>query len=374
MSELALAKTTDVLQRGIDAGLHAGAQASVITHDGRAAHVAVGRNVDGQPMTTDLLMPWMCAARPVLALALCGLLHGIDGWPEQKVGTYLPEYASGGKEQVTIRHLLTHTTGVEFDPVAGIFRLPWAEGVRRACNVPADQRMRPGADAAYQGGSYWYVVGELITRLSGERLSTYLNKQVLRPLALSRTWIGMSAQEYAQNRSLLGGVTRPEAGLMTEVPAGEELFCTGQGPLAPRGPVRDLALFYHRLLRPETLEDLIPPRVLADVCVPARAGLADRTWADGGKIVDWNLLAMIESRKYGRKNQVFGRRTSDSAFGHSGELGVVGMCDPQAGVAAAFAVNSVAAPVPQYLRIQSICTAIMDDVMPRGSHRGSAAQ
>jgi CubicO group peptidase (beta-lactamase class C family) len=359
MPEISLDRTMAVLQRGIDGGLHTGGQVSVITADGREAHAAVGTN-HGQAMTRDLLMPWMCAARPVLALALCGLMEGTTGWLDHKMADYLPDYAQGGKGEISIRQVLTHTTGVSADPVAAIFRLSWQEALRRICGTSIDPELIAGSAAAYQHGTYWYLVGELIARVSGKPVSEYLN-DVLRTLGLTQTWIGMSDREFNDNEGRLSLVQRHINGAYEEVPAREQLFCCAPGPLSPRGPVRDLARFYSLLLSGE-VAGIVSPQTLTTATAPARVGQLDIAYPGGSKIVDCNLLGMLESRRYGRKSQIFGRMTSDASFGHTGVLGVVGFCDPEHKVAAAFALDANPGSTPNYLRTQNMCTSIMEDV------------
>src|SRR6187455_1190214 len=104
-----LPKTMAAIQRGMEAGLHIGAQLYVSLHGEVVADEAFGMARDGVPMRRDTLMLWLSAGKPISAVAVAqvwerGLLDLDD-----PVATHIPEFAANGKDVVTIRHILTHT-------------------------------------------------------------------------------------------------------------------------------------------------------------------------------------------------------------------------------------------------------------------------
>lgn len=366
-----LPATERVVQQGIVAGLHTGGQVYVYASDGSRYAASVGDDGAGNPMSRATLMPLFCAARPVLALAAARLTltHGVD--LDAPLAEYVPEYGQSGKNRVTARHVLTHTSGIRNDPALSLRGYPWDEVVAAVCAAPIEPGWAPGSQAAYQALSYWYVIGELVMRVSGLPLSEYLRLHILLPLGLADAWVGMTADDYEQNKARLGHVTQVGPG--GPVPAELETphFCRGHLPFSPRGTARDLARFYDLLLRPGPAAEMLPGALIRSFCVPARTGMRDHAWGDGRGIIDWGLVGVFESRRYGRALQLFGRHSSDSTFGHFGHHATVGFADPDAGIAAAFCLTGMPDAMNAHLRTQAVCTAIYRDTLP-GQGRSSA--
>ena len=100
---------------------------------------------------------------------------------DERVATYWPEFAQAGKENITVRMLLSHQSG-----------LPWATGVppekRFDWETMTDALARsapmwePGTKSAYHGGSFGYLVGEVLRRIDGRSLGTYFDEEIAAPL------------------------------------------------------------------------------------------------------------------------------------------------------------------------------------------------
>src|SRR4051794_35828779 len=106
-----LTKTISILQQGIQQGLHLGAQIFVSLNDQTVFNDAVGQARFGVPMTRDSINWWLSAVKPVTAVAIAQLWERGKLKLDDRVGAHIPEFARGGKEAITIRHLLTHTGG-----------------------------------------------------------------------------------------------------------------------------------------------------------------------------------------------------------------------------------------------------------------------
>src|SRR5262249_37324889 len=93
-----LPNAAEQIQRGIQYGLHVGAQLFVAHHGNVVADAAVGLARPDVPMHTDTLMIWMSACKPVAAIAVAQLwerdLLGLD----DRVVRYIPEFGIKGKE------------------------------------------------------------------------------------------------------------------------------------------------------------------------------------------------------------------------------------------------------------------------------------
>ena len=99
-----------------------------------------------------------------------------------KVSQHLPEFAQDGKDQITLRHLLTHTSGL--NPSLDL-RGDWLgadEAVRRA--VAELPRSAPGERFVYSDIGY-IVLGEIVARVSGQPLPTFVQQRILNPLRMT---------------------------------------------------------------------------------------------------------------------------------------------------------------------------------------------
>src|SRR5690349_14488686 len=105
-----LLKTTSALiEQGEVAGLHIGAQLSVWLAGDTVFEGAWGQSRPGVAMTTDTLMPWLSATKIITAIAVAREWERGEFDLDERVSDHIPAFAAGGKEAITIRHLLTHT-------------------------------------------------------------------------------------------------------------------------------------------------------------------------------------------------------------------------------------------------------------------------
>ncbi len=100
-----------VIESGIERGLHIGAQLYVSQDGKRVADLAFGLAREGVAMTPDTIMLWMSSTQPITALAVAQIWERGKIALDDRVAKYIPEFGVGGKESITIRHVLTHTGG-----------------------------------------------------------------------------------------------------------------------------------------------------------------------------------------------------------------------------------------------------------------------
>lgn len=114
------------------------------------------------------------------------------------VRAYWPEFAAGGKAEMTVADVLSHRGGLSsFDAEShiGARDLPdWS-----AC-VSALESMiplwQPGTAFYYHSLTWGYLAGELIRRVTGKSVGEFLAAEIVEPLGLSM-WIGLPEnQEY----------------------------------------------------------------------------------------------------------------------------------------------------------------------------------
>ena len=140
---------------------------------------------------------------------------------DQPLRSVLPEFTD---DAVTLRHLLTHTSGLR----PGLDRVDWsgyAEGVRRALEqVP---QSRPGAVFRYSDINY-ILLGEVVRRVSGEPLDVFARKNIFAPLAMHDTTFKpkLSSRIAPTEDGLRGVVHDPTARRMGGVAGHAGMFTT----------------------------------------------------------------------------------------------------------------------------------------------------
>jgi CubicO group peptidase (beta-lactamase class C family) len=98
------------------------------------------------------------------------------------VGTYWPEFAVNGKENVKVRHLLSHTSGVSgLDQPATVADLyDWESSTARmAAQAPW---WEPGTASGYHALNFGHLVGEVVRRITGKSLKQFVADEIAGPL------------------------------------------------------------------------------------------------------------------------------------------------------------------------------------------------
>lgn len=176
--------------------MYAGAVA-LMGHDGRI----VARDASGQalryasataelppdqwvPMREDTIFDLASVSKLFTSIAVVQLLEEGRVGLDAPVATYLPEFAAGGKEAVTVRQLLTHTSGfTSWLPL-------WSRYPDSAARIRAvmDQPLLnpPGTTYLYSDLNM-ITLGVLVERLRGEPLDAVVGERITGPLSMTDT-------------------------------------------------------------------------------------------------------------------------------------------------------------------------------------------
>jgi CubicO group peptidase (beta-lactamase class C family) len=121
------------------------------------------------------------------------------------VARYWPEFAEGGKSEVTVRQILCHQAGL-FDIRSMIddahVMLDWGkmtDALARA--VPVHP---PGAAMGYHGLTYGWLVGELAQRVTGKRFRDLLRDELAGPLGIEGLYCGLPEDRFDRRAYLVG--------------------------------------------------------------------------------------------------------------------------------------------------------------------------
>lgn len=145
---------------------------------------ASGLRAKNQPATaTDhTLFSAASISKTLTATAILQLVADGELKLDQPVGEILDEFE---RQPITIRHLLTHTSGLHDRPSPGDRRS--AEEVQRYLERLADRELwyAPGTEWSYSDSGF-NVLGSIIERLRGEPFGDVMRERVLEPLGITR--------------------------------------------------------------------------------------------------------------------------------------------------------------------------------------------
>jgi CubicO group peptidase (beta-lactamase class C family) len=110
------------------------------------------------------------------------------------VRAYWPEFGAAGKDDILVRHLVSHQAGLP--GLATPVTLDDATDDRRMARLLAAQPAihSPGARMYYHAMTFGWLCGELIRRVDGRSAGRMFDEEVARPLGLD-AWIGLPAEE-----------------------------------------------------------------------------------------------------------------------------------------------------------------------------------
>jgi len=141
---------------------------------------------DPRPMQKDEIFDMASVSKLFTAVAIMQL------WDEGKfklddpVAKYLPQFGVHGKEDVTIRQLLTHTSGFRPDPPTPLYEIKGSRKDRLNYVLQLPLEHPPGTHYVYSDINF-ITLGALIEKLSGEREDVFIKKHLTGPLHMTDT-------------------------------------------------------------------------------------------------------------------------------------------------------------------------------------------
>lgn len=100
----------------------------------------------------------------------------------EKVSRYWPEFAENGKEDVEVRHFLSHTSGVSGWEQPTSFSDIYDRDRSTARLAKQAPWFQPGTVSGYHAMTMGHLVGELIRRTTGKPLKEFIEEEIARPL------------------------------------------------------------------------------------------------------------------------------------------------------------------------------------------------
>jgi CubicO group peptidase (beta-lactamase class C family) len=360
-------KLADVFRRNLTSGHEVGA-AFAVYRDGRKVVDLWGGYRNGitrAPWDKDTLVNVFSTTKGVASLAVAvAVSQGLISY-EAKVANFWPEFAQGGKDEITVRQLLSHQAGLSaIVPPLTLQDLadPPAMSTKLAAQVPA---WTPGTRHGYHAFTLGWYEGELIRRTdpAGRSLGQFFAEEIAKPLGLD-FYIGLPASvdrdrvaylhAWPMAKLLLHlnlwpprtvvallnpfGLTARSAAIAKGVSGAahfnrEELRVLEMPAVNGTGTARSIARLYGSAatggseigLRPSVLD------ALKKAAIPPTDGVRDKVmFVDSSFSLGFMKPASLT---------VFG--SSDSAFGTPGVGGSFGFADPDTGVGYGYVMNKL---------------------------------
>lgn len=353
----AMPRTRLVLQSGIESGLHPGVQIYVSLDGHVVVDDAIGIARPGVTMTRDTLTLWMSAGKPIAAVAIMQLVDRGLLSLDTRIVDILPEFGINGKEQITLRHILTHTAGFR-GPLNNFTPGTWEAILQRVYALKQEPGWIPGEKAGYHIGSSWFVLGEIVRRLDGRPIDRYVREAIFARVEEADASIGVDDSDFDRRENDLSLMYVTEKEPTTDWPGNTREANTLPRPGAnARGPIRALGRVYESLSMDERL---LSRRLAGSISNRHRAGILDHTFK---QTLDWGLGVMIDSKRYaGEHAYGFGPHASPDTFGHSGNQSSCGFCDPLHKLVVAWTCNGMPGEAKHQSRASSINQAIYQDL------------
>lgn len=187
------------LQAHLDSGEELGASLVVDLDGDRVVDLWGGYRDQARTTAWDehtIVNVWS-TTKTVTALAVLMLVDRGQLDVHAPVARYWPDFAAAGKEEVQVRHLLAHTSGVSgLEQPATVEDMYDAEraAARMAAQAPW---WEPGTASGYHALNYGHLLGELIRRVDGRTLTEFVAQEIAGPLDADFT---IGAPEKAWSR------------------------------------------------------------------------------------------------------------------------------------------------------------------------------
>ncbi|WP_232665796.1 serine hydrolase domain-containing protein [Pseudonocardia sp. TRM90224] len=190
-----------VLDQRVESGTERGLQAAVY-RDGQLVVDAVAGIADvttGRPVTSDTPFFATSTGKGVTATVVHVLVErGALGY-DTRIADLWPEFAANGKGTATVADALTHRVGVPGLPVEltpDAF-LDW--DAMCALIAGAKPWWQPGTRTGYHAQTFGWIIGEIVRRATGRRISEVLRDEVAGPLGVAdELFFGVPAEHVGR--------------------------------------------------------------------------------------------------------------------------------------------------------------------------------
>jgi len=270
------AALSSFLKEATDRGDVPGVVVAVVNKEGVVYHEAFGRSrtLTSTPMTKDTIFNMASMTKPVTSVAIMMLVEDGKLKLDDEVAKYLPKYKDPlviskfneadstyetrpAKRPITIRHLLTHTSGIGYGFASPTLTKIMAKTGKTELDLPL--LFDPGDSWAY--GASTRVLGNVVEVISGQKIDVFHESRILGPLGMHDTSYLVPPSKYPR---VVAVNARDAEGKLVERPMPATLTAQVAGDGGLYGTAGDYGLFLRMLLNRGKLGDT---RILSEKSV-----------------------------------------------------------------------------------------------------------
>lgn len=322
-----------------------------VGRDGALVHLkAYGKRTydpGASPMTLDTIFDLASLTKVIVTTSMAMMMVDEGRLDlDRPVRDFFPKFTGGGKDKVTVRHLLIHSSGIDW----------WAPLYKEAHTlpeylnriIPMDLKYETGTKSVYTDLGV-LMLGDILERVSGTDLNTFARTRLFEPMKMRDT--GYKPPESLKARIAPTEIDKEWRKRLVWGEVHDE-NAAGLGGVAPHaglfGAAEDLARFATMLLNGGVFENhrYISPATLA--AFTTRANVPDSSRALG-----WDTPS---------ENSSAGTLMSRRSFGHTGFTGTSMWMDPETKTFVVILTNRVH-PTRDNNQIREARPAIADAVM-----------
>ena len=322
-----------IMEDAVADGSECGCQLAVYDHGELVADLAAGFTAPDRktPLLQNQVMPVFSVGKGMVATILHQLVQEGKLDYDTPVAEVWPEFGCRGKEQIRLRQVLAHRSGLyELPPYKELSELAdWPLMCARMAEM--EPETAPGTVCRYQSITFAWLAGEIACRVTGQAFPELVQRRISRPLELEDDLFFGLPEDVEKERFVLLDSSR--------LPRGTRYFLNEfiQTPEIRRGCVpsangimnaRAIARHYAALLGPVAGVQLLRPETLDQATTLCRA--PDDPIAPG----DWAVFGLgyvLPETETGR----------GPVFGHGGACGAEGLADRRSGIAYGFTRNRI---------------------------------
>jgi CubicO group peptidase (beta-lactamase class C family) len=325
----------------------------------RVLDVARGDNGLGAPVEPDHIFRVYCTIKPFLAVLVARLVEEGACTLDEPLATHLRDLRCV-EDGVTVRHVMTHTAGLHQLMGMTTELIPPAKRRAMVSRIAKPIGWRLGQSAGYSEYAGWQILGWLVEAITERPLREVMREELLEPLGLSDTFIGMTHDQYVRVVPRIGvNCDLRHHGAFPMLFERSERVCTETNPAhGGYANARDLARFYSAVLARLAGHgnDALPTaEVLGQFCRTAREPefdvVLDRVCAYG-----LGFMTRLEQH-------AFGDGASPESFGHSGHVGPsFAFADPERSLAVGVVFNGIVDHEVAFIRRRGLLRALFTDL------------
>lgn len=310
-----------------------GVAAVIMRHGTIAAEFYAGMATETRPVDANTIFSLASVTKPFTAAAAMQLIErGIIGLDEPVQHT-IPEFSGEERAAITLRHCLTHSSGLPEFPAEN-------EALRKA-HAPlsafyeafyrAPLRYPTGTVVSYCNLGFG-LAAEMIGRVTGIPYHRWVIDEIIRPLGMTDTCFTVTGEQVERTAIVQGG---PYQGTTYEMFNSEYHRSLGIPWGGLYAPARELVRFAQLFLDGSAVLSAAAIREMLTNQVPGLPGKG--FWVRDIPAADWGIGWELRGRKRMHRT---GDLSSPETFSHSGHSGTLLWADPQVGVACALLTNA----------------------------------